>query len=205
MNSDKTNLLKETPTDHEILDLIKNRWSPRTFADTPISAADLNTLFEAGRWAPSSNNFQPWHIVWGVKGSETYDRIFNHLAEFNQNWAKNAPVLLLGIVDTKTPKGDDNYHAPHDLGQFMANVAIQAQSMGIALHQMAGVDYKAALKEFEFPETYHVATAIAIGHYGGDLEDVPEDLREAETGPRSRKKIEEFTYNGNYIKHADID
>lgn len=205
MDSKKTDLLKDTPTDHEIIDLIKNRWSPRTFADTPISAADLKTLFEAGRWAPSSNNFQPWHIVWGVKGSETYDRIMKHLAEFNQNWAKNAPVLLLGIVDTKTPKGDDNYHAPHDLGLFMGNVSIQAQSMGIALHQMAGVDYEAALKEFEFPETYHVATAIAIGHYGGDLEDVPEDLREAETGGRSRKKIEEFTYNGNYINHADVD
>ena len=197
-------IIKNTPTDYDIHELIKNRWSPRTFADTPISNQDIKVLLEAGRWAPSSNNFQPWHIVWGVKGSETYDRIINVLVEFNQNWAKNAPVLMLGVVDTKTPKGDDNYHAPHDLGQFAANMAIQAQSMGIALHQMAGVKYEEALKEFNFPDTFHVATAIAIGHYGGQLKDVPEDLQDAEVGDRSRKRQEEFTYNGNYIEHADL-
>jgi nitroreductase len=205
MNAKKTDLIKETPVDHEIHELIKNRWSPRTFAETPISATDLQVLFEAGRWAPSSNNFQPWNIVWGVKGSEVYDRILNVLVEFNQNWAKNAPVLLLGIVDTKTPKGDDNYHAPHDLGAFATNMAIQAQSMGIALHQMAGVKYKEALKEFNFPETFHVATAIALGHYGGDLDKVPEKLQDAEVSARSRKKQEEFVFNGNYINRADLD
>ncbi|MGB5981701.1 MAG: nitroreductase family protein [Nonlabens sp.] len=204
MKSESTELLKKTPNDYEIHDLIKNRWSPRTFADTPISAHDLKVLFEAGRWAPSSYNMQPWHIVWGVKGSEIYDRIMNLLVEFNQNWAKNAPVLLLGVVDTKTPKGEENYHALHDLGQFAANMAIQAQSMGIAVHQMAGVKYKEALTEFEFPDTFHVATAIAIGHYGGDINDVPEDLQEGEKGERSRKKQEEFTYNGNYVNHANL-
>jgi nitroreductase len=195
---------KDTPTDHEIHELIKNRWSPRTFSQKPISQKELQILFEAGRWAPSSNNLQPWNIVWGIKGSETYDRIMDVLVEFNQKWAKNAPVLLLGVVDTKTPKGDDNYHAPHDLGQYMANVAIQAQSMGIALHQMAGLDYKKALKEFKFPDTFHVATAVALGYYGGDLSDVPDFLQEAEEGPRSRKKQNDFVFNGDYHKTADI-
>lgn len=204
MKTDKNPHFKNTPTDHDIHELIKNRWSPRTFAETPISATDLQVLFEAGRWAPSSNNLQPWNIVWGVKGSDTYDRILKVLVEFNQNWAKNAPVLLLGVVDKLTPNGDVNYHAPHDLGQFTANMAIQAQSMGIALHQMAGVKYEEARIEFGFPENYHVATAIALGHYGGDLDKVPEALKEAEVGERSRKKQEDFIFNGNYIKRADL-
>jgi nitroreductase len=205
MNSKNTDLLKETPADHEIHDLIKNRWSPRTFANIPIQPQDLKVLFEAGRWAPSSYNLQPWNIVWGVKGSETYDRILNVLVEFNQKWAKNAPVLLLGVIDTKTPEGDDNYHAPHDLGQFATNMAIQAQSMGIALHQMAGLDYDMAREEFKFPPTYRVATAIALGHYGGDINDVPEFLQDAETAVRSRKKQEEFIFNGDYIKRAILE
>ncbi len=204
MNAGKTDLLKNTPTDYEIHDLVKNRWSPRTFADTPIQPQDLKVLFEAGRWAPSSNNIQPWNIVWGVKGSETYDRIYNVLVEFNQGWAKNAPVLMLGVVNTKTPKGDDNYHAPHDLGLFVGNMCTQAQSMGIAMHQMAGVKYEEAKKEFKFPDTYHVATAIALGHYGGDINDVPKDLQDAERGERSRKKQEEFTFNGDYVERADL-
>jgi nitroreductase len=193
-----TDFNKKTPTDHEIIDLIKNRWSPRTFSDQPVSQKELQMLFEAGRWAPSSSNLQPWNIVWGIKGSKTYDRIMDVLVEFNQKWAKNAPVLLLGVVDTKTPKGDDNYHAPHDLGQFSANMALQAQSMGIAFHQMAGLDYEKAKKEFKFPETFHVATAIALGYYGGDLSDVPDFLQEDETGERSRKKQNDFVFNGDY-------
>ncbi|WP_213523507.1 nitroreductase family protein [Nonlabens sp.] len=200
-----TDFNKITPTDHDIIDLIKNRWSPRTFSDQPVSQRELQMLFEAGRWAPSSNNLQPWNIVWGIKGSKTYDRIMDVLVEFNQKWAKNAPVLLLGVVDTKTPKGDDNYHAPHDLGQFSANMAIQAQSMGIAFHQMAGLDYERAKKEFKFPETFHVATAIALGYYGGALNDVPDFLQDAETGERSRKKQNDFVFNGDYKVTGDLN
>lgn len=143
--------------------------------------------------------------MWGIKGSEAYDRILNVLVEFNQNWAKNAPVLLLGVIDTKTPKGDDNYHAPHDLGAFSSNMATQAQSMGIAMHQMAGLDYEKARKEFKFPETFHVATAIALGYYGGDLSDVPEKLQDAETGERSRKKQNDFVFNGDYRETGDVE
>ncbi|PRP66473.1 nitroreductase family protein [Nonlabens agnitus] len=204
MSDPKTDVLKKTPTDHEIHDLIKNRWSPRAFADTPVSDTDLQSLFEAGRWAASSNNWQPWNIVWGKKGSEAYDRIMNVLVEFNQGWAKNAPVLMLGVFDKKTPDGKDNFHALHDLGQFSANMAIQAQSMGIAIHQMAGLDHEKALKEFKFPDTYHVATAIAAGYYGGEVSDVPEDLQKEEKSERKRKKQDEFVFNGDYVQRADV-
>ena len=205
MSNPKIDVLKNTPTDHKVHDLIKNRWSPRKFADTPLSDTDLQSLFEAGRWAPSSNNFQPWKIVWGKKGSESYDRIMNVLVEFNQGWAKNAPVLMLGVYDSKTPDGKDNFHALHDLGQFSANMATQAQSMGIALHQMAGVKHEEALKEFKFPDTYHVATGIAAGYYGGDLEDLPKDLKGEETKERQRKKQDEFVFNGDYVERANLN
>lgn len=205
MSDPKTDVLKDTPTDHKIHDLIKNRWSPRKFADTPVSDTDLQSIFEAGRWAASSNNLQPWTIIWGKKGSEAYDRIMSVLVEFNQNWAKNAPVLLLGAYNKKTPDGKDNFHALHDLGLFSGNMCLQAQSMGIALHQMAGLDHEKALKEFKFPDTYHVATAIAVGYYGGDMSDIPEDLKKEEKSERQRKKQEEFTFNGDFHQTADLD
>ncbi|MGJ8684246.1 MAG: nitroreductase family protein [Nonlabens sp.] len=204
MSNSTNQLLKETPNDHPIIDVIKNRWSPRAFTDMPVSQTDLQSLFEAGRWAASSNNFQPWNFVWGIKGSETYDRIMKHLAEFNQSWAKNAPVLMLGVIDTKTPDGKDNYHALHDLGQFSANMALQAHSMGIAVHQMAGVDFEASKKEFEFPEQFHVATAIAVGYYSNDLEQLPDDLQSEETKKRERKKQNEFLFNGSYIHREEL-
>jgi nitroreductase len=74
---------------------ILRRWSPRAFADRPVSAADMKELFEAARWAASSFNEQPWRFLVGRKGDPTYSRIFESLAAFNQTWAKNAPVLML--------------------------------------------------------------------------------------------------------------
>ncbi|GAL01990.1 nitroreductase [Nonlabens ulvanivorans] len=204
MNKENT-ALKETPNDHPIIDNIKDRWSPRVFADMPVSQTDLQSMFEAGRWAASSNNFQPWNIVWGgIKGSETYDRIMNHLVEFNQSWATNAPVLMLGVINTKTPDGKENYHALHDLGQFTANMAIQAHSMGIAIHQMAGVDFESAKEDFGFPEEYHVATAITAGYYGGNDDDLNEDLQKEESAPRKRKKQDEFLFNGDFIERESL-
>lgn len=111
---------------------------------------------------------------------------------------------MLGVINTKTPDGKDNYHALHDLGQFAANMALQAHSMGIAIHQMAGVDFEAAKKEFEFPEDYHVATAVAVGYYGGEEDQLNKDLQKAEKSPRKRKKQDEFLFNSNYTKIAFV-
>jgi nitroreductase len=191
---------KRTPTEYDILEILENRWSPRAFADTPISETQIRTLLEAGRWAPSSNNLQPWRIIWGAKGSKTYERIFNCLHDFNQGWAGNAQVLWACAFKKDRNDGEkENFHALHDLGLFMGNVLTQAQHMGIAVHQMAGIDYEKAKKEFKFPENYHVATAAAFGYYGGDPDILDDDLKEEELNTeRNRKAQDEFAFNGDF-------
>lgn len=189
---------KSTPTDYQILPVLSERWSPRVFGDSPISEDQMRTLFEAGRWAPSSNNLQPWVLIWGIKGTEAYDRIMSCLVEFNQSWAKNAQALVLGGYKKTNEDGKENFHALHDLGLFMGNVSAQAEHLGIALHQMAGVDYEKAIKEFKLPSDYHIATCTAIGHYGGDVDNLPEDLQDEEVKPRSRKSQDSFTFNGDF-------
>ena len=76
---------------------ILRRWSPRAFADRPVSASDMKKLFEAARWAASSFNEQPWRFIVGRKGDATYGKIFESLATFNQAWANNAQVLMLSV------------------------------------------------------------------------------------------------------------
>lgn len=197
---------KVTPTEYDILPIIKNRYSPRIFSDLPVSDTELHTLFEAGRWAPSSSNLQPWRIIWGVKGSEIYDRIYDCLDPFNQKWADNAPVLWINAYKKTMDNGKENFHALHDLGLFMGNVCVQAQQLGIAVHQMAGVKHEEAKKEFKLPEDFHVATGVAIGYYGGEVSDLPEDLQEMETEEkRSRMTQDEFTFNGDYVDRASVE
>lgn len=190
---------KITTTEYPISANIKNRWSPRSFSNAPITEQQVKTLLEAGRWAPSASNIQPWRIVWGIKGTEVYDRIFNCLDDFNQQWAGNAQVLWLNAFKKTMVKNEkENFHALHDLGLFMGNVINQAESMDIAAHQMAGLRFKDAQKEFKFTDDYHVATAVAFGYYEGDVDQLPDDLKKQELKEvRNRKSQSEFAFNGN--------
>ena len=171
-------------------------------SSNPLWRATLDILLEAGRWAPSSNNIQPWVIIYGIKGDETYQRIFDCFGEFNKSWAGNAPVLMLIAYNKYGQDGKkENFHATYDCGQYMAMFSIQAQHEGIAVHQMAGINHAAADKEFKLPEHYYVATGVALGYYGGDPAVLPEELRKMEIKQeRERKPHGEFVFNGDFKK-----
>lgn len=199
MQDEMRKIEKQTPVDYDIMNEIKTRWSPRAFDDEPISESEVKLLLEAGRWASSSYNQQPWRVIYGLKGDAVYDQILECLVPFNQDWAKNAQVLMVTAYKKTNKDGDDYFHALHDLGLFMGNVVIQANHTGIAAHQMGGIDQEKAHKTFGFTEDFGIATAVAFGRYGGDVSDLPEELRDQELDPkRSRMKVEEFAFNGKF-------
>ena len=181
-------------TDYEIFALLKQRYSPRTFRDEKIKKGQLNQLFEAARWSASSNNLQPWRFIYAEKGSEAFDKIVNCLSDFNKKWAPEAPLLMLAIYKEKTNDGKENFHALHDLGLCLGNMSVQAQYLDIALHHMAGVDWKKAQKEFNVPDGYHISSAIAVGYYGGELDKLPKKLQESELADRQRIPQEDFAF-----------
>jgi len=190
---------KPAVTSRPVHDLIKHRWSPRSFESRPVEADKLVALFEAARWAASSYNAQPWYFIVGTKDDpETYNKILDSLVEFNQSWAKSAPVLVIGVAAAKfAHNGEPNRHAFHDLGQATANLAIEATNLGLAVHQMAGMKPVVARKNFGIPEDYDPATAIAIG-YPGAPENLPDQLRETEASPRQRKALESFVFSDKW-------
>ena len=47
----------------DILQAIKERRSIRQYSEEPISEEQLNQILEAGRWAPSRGNSQPWKFI----------------------------------------------------------------------------------------------------------------------------------------------
>lgn len=181
-------------TNHEIFALLKQRYSPRIFKNKKISKRHLQQLFEAVRWSASSYNRQPWRIIYAEKDSDSYKSIYNCLSEFNQSWADNAPLLMLTAYKKNSDNGEKNFHALHDLGLSMGSMTIQAQYLGIGLHRMAGVDWKKAQEVFDVPEGFHITTAVAVGYYGGDLDDLPEDLPKQETAKRERIPQKQFAF-----------
>jgi nitroreductase len=186
---------KHAPEAAGVEGLIRRRWSPRTYADKEVPAAELKRLFEAARWAASSSNEQPWRFLVGRRGDETYQKIFNALVEFNQNWARSAPVLVLAVAKmTFTEKGTPNRYGLHDTGAAMANLALQATADGLHTHSMAGFDNEQMRASFAIPSDYELGAVTAIGYFG-DPATLPERLQKIEVSPRQRKPLEEFVFS----------
>lgn len=175
------------------------RWSPRAFDERSVDVALLRTLFEAARWAPSSNNEQPWRFLVASKDhAADWTRLFDCLVEGNRRWAVRAPVLVLSVASMQfEDDGKPNRHAFHDMGLATENLVLQATAHGLAAHQMAGFDVEKARADFDIPAGYEPVAIIAIG-YPGDSAVLPERLRERELQPRSRRPIEEWTFLGRW-------
>jgi nitroreductase len=169
---------------------ILGRRSPRSFDAKDVPATDLKKIFEAARWAASSFNEQPWVFFVGKRGDKTYQRIFDSLVEFNQGWAKSAPVLILSIASKKFAKnGQPNAYVLHDTGAATAYLTLQAFALGLHTHSMGGFDKDKARAAFTIPDEYEMGAVTALG-YHGDGSELPEDLKKMETAPRERKPLE---------------
>jgi len=191
VTASELNKLKRGPA--SVLPAIAERWSPRAFSDREVSPADLAKVFEAARWAPSSSNGQPWKYIVGLRNSETHKKIVSALVGFNQAWAPKAPVLILGIANTKFAKdGAANDYAFYDLGTATGFLVLQATSMGLATHQMAGFDHDAIRKAFEIPGDYALGSVMALGYQEDPATLANPKLIEMETSTRNRKPLNEF-------------
>jgi nitroreductase len=191
-------------TRYPVHELIQKRWSPRAFSDRPVEPDKLLSLLEAARWAPSSYNFQPWNFIIATKDNPSeYSRLLNVLVEFNQGWAKQAPVLIIAVAKVLNDDGKVNRHAFHDVGLALENLTLQATSLGLSVHQAAGFDLEKARSEYQIPAGYELVTAVVIG-YAGDPNSLADGLRERELAPRVRKPFQEFVFSGEWGKPSPL-
>jgi nitroreductase len=189
----EVNNLKQAPTVEGVLPVVHNRWSARSFADREVSPATLAKVFEAARWTASAYNEQPWRFLVGVHNSSTFNKIFESLIGFNQGWAGKAPVLILGAASTKfSHNGTPNAYALYDLGAASSYLTLEAASLGLTTHQMAGYDQAAARHALGIPEEYALGAVIALGYQGDPAALGHEQLITMETSPRERKPLSEF-------------
>ena len=184
-----------------VLPLIEERWSPRAFSSKSVSEQDLNLLFEAAKKAASSFNEQPWRFIYARKeDKQNFDLLLSCLLESNQIWAKEASVLVATVAKkTFTKDGKPNKHSWHDVGLSVGNMSVQATSMEIYLHQMAGFDIEKTVDDLAITEDFEPVSFIAIG-YLGDKEQLPENLRKIEKKQSPRKNLNEIVFTGKMGK-----
>jgi nitroreductase len=190
---------KPAESQHPIHDLLRRRWSPHAFSERPLEAEKVWSLFEAARWAPSSNNEQPWRFLAASRDAGAdYDRLLACLNEGNRKWAFRAPLLILSVAGLHFEDDDKpNRHAFHDTGLAAENLVLQAVALGLTAHQMAGFDVEKARASCLIPSGYEPVAMIAVG-YPGDPAALQEYLREREMKPRERKPIDEFVFSSQW-------
>ena len=144
----------------ETWDAIRARRNVRQYTDEPVTRADLERILEAGRRAPSSTNWQPWHFV------VVTDR--QQLGELATVWrgaghvAASAATIALVAAD---PEDDKRAHLlQYDLGQVTAYIMLAAADLAIASGHAAVDDQNEAKRVLGFPEGHLCPYLIALGH-----------------------------------------
>jgi nitroreductase len=186
---------KPADTHFPIHDLLSRRWSPRAFAERPVEPEKIQRVLEAARWAASCFNEQPWVFILATADQPAeHSKLLSCLVEGNQVWAKRAPLLMITLAKLHFDHNDKpNRHALHDVGLAVGNLVVQATAMDLVVHQMAGILPEVIRECFSLPSGYEPVTGLAIG-YQGDLNTLPEEIREREQAPRSRKVLQEFVF-----------
>jgi nitroreductase len=190
---------KHAVPEFPIHDLLAERWSPYAFADRPVDETDLRSLFEAARWAASSYNEQPWNYLVATRDIfEEHTRMVSCLIPGNQEWARAAPVLVIGAVSLKFAKNQaDNRAAVHDLGLASANLVVEATTRGLSVHQMIGIVPDRVRELYKLPEHTEAWTAMAIGYAAG-ADEAPDTFRARDLTPRERKRTSQFVFAGTW-------
>ncbi len=118
----------------DFLQLAKDRSSIRRFKDKPVKEEDLNKLLEAGRYAPSGGNCQPWHF-YVIKSEKMKKTIYEEAC--NQDLLLTAPIFIIVCSDAKRSyqrygsRGSD-FYTPQDNGAAIQNILLCAQNLGLA-------------------------------------------------------------------------
>ncbi len=186
-------------------DLIRKRWSPRSFSPREVSNQDLKTILDAARWAASSFNEQPWRFLVARKSDgPAYEKLLSLLAPFNQAWAKTAPVLIIMAAKrTFSHNGSPNRFNIHDAGQALAHLFLQATALGLHAHGMAGFDAERARRELHIPDDYDLGAAVALG-YAAPADQLPEQYRQSEIAKRTRKPLNEIVFGADWNQPLEL-
>ena len=186
--------IKTANTKTNVHDLIKKRWSARSFSPKQLSEDDVQTILEAGTWAASSMNEQPWKYLYAMNGTKGFDRMHSCLMTGNQPWSKNGSVLMISLAKKNFEyKGRINRHAMHDMGAANSTLLLQAADMDVYGHMIGGFDMQKTLEEFNIDsEKWEIACFIVLG-YLDDAEKLNEPFLSREKKARTRRSVSEIS------------
>ena len=152
------------------LELVKTRHSIRSYQPDPIPEDILNDILEAGRWAPSAQNHQPWrYIVFTQKDRIRELAKKTGLIGLSNFFIKDAPCVIIACADMKK-----NVSINHQ-DYYLVDTAISFQQMILAAHShgigacwLAAFSEKALAKYLQIPAHWRIVALAPFGYPAGN-------------------------------------
>ena len=188
---------KQAITAAPIAPVLAERWSPRSFdRDYLLTQDEALAILEAGRWAPSANNLQPWRFAYVSKTDKLHkDLCEKGLTGFNQSWAPDASALIVVAVKKTTPDGKELTGAKYDAGLAASMMLVQAQEMGLYTHHIGGIVRDEIHQLLNLDDNTEVLVVIAVGKIA-PAEQLQGPAFEREVAPRVRLELDEVMLYG---------
>ena len=191
-SSTKNNRVSQNGVEEMFID----RWSSRSFSSQKINQKQIDTLFEAAHWAPSSGNRQPWRFVYATDG-ENRKHFNSILYDSNALWAPNAAMLVLVFAEKKNEEGVNIRTGMFDTGAAWMSLALQAYLMGLNTRAMGGIDLEAAYDVAGVPrDRFTSVCAIAVGYRGNDDDIKPRMVKK--NYANGRMEIHEIAFKNQF-------
>ena len=157
----------------DFFEVITTRRSVRRYKPDPTPDELVKKLIDAARWAPTGGNLQPW-MFFVVKDPQMKDAIvqttyvgYDKKTGRPQKWIRNAPMLILVGVDTKTGarygRSSAESVALLDIGACIENLLLAATAMGLGSCWVAGFDADQLAQTLHLPKEIQLISLVTIG------------------------------------------
>ena len=177
---------------NEVLEAIKNRRTVLRFENTAVEDDKIEAILEAGRWAPSWINKQPWYFI-VIKDQGTKDKLSEAVPTTFVQGLKEAPVCIA----ITTNSVEDPYHYIEDGAAAAQNMTLAAHSLGlnsswIGVHDLRNQRNSAESRVGQIlgvPKDTRVIALLPIGHIKG------------EPPKKDRKTLRQIVYHEKFGQH----
>ena len=143
-----------------VYECLRSRRTVRHFSQGEVSERTLNKILNAARWAPSSRNQQPWHLV-VVKNRGTLDQIGN-IAKTG-SFIGGAPLAIAIVMEGADQPG-------MDAGRALQQMELMAWSegLGTCFVTLRAEERNSIKKILQIPDQMELITVLPFGIRSGE-------------------------------------
>ncbi|KTD71189.1 DUF3330 domain-containing protein [Legionella tucsonensis] len=159
-----------------ILELIKQRRAVRAYTNKELKEKDIESILQAGQYAPSPLNSQPWHFTL-IRNKDK----LKILADKAQHASFLSQAQLLIIVTVDTSVDIDKWLKQHN--QHLYSGAAAMQNMWLAAVALdigccwVSLDEAFTKEQISIPKEHAIIGGLALGHHKEPLKTHAEEDR----------------------------